>query len=240
MILRDIALIETSGSRVGQINGLSVMSLGGFAFGRPTRITCRVHPGTGRILDIEREVKTGGPSHSKGVLILSGFLAGRYSLDTPISVSASLVFEQSYGGVDGDSASSTELYALLSALAETPVRQDLAVTGSVNQHGEVQAIGGVNDKIEGYFEICKARGLTGTQGVMIPASNVQHLMLRAEVVDACAADRFAIYPIATIDQGIEMLTGLPAVEINAKVESRLKAFAKARRSQDDDEKKAPH
>ena len=240
MILRDIALIETSGSRVGQINGLSVMSLGGFAFGRPTRITCRVHPGTGRILDIEREVKTGGPSHSKGVLILSGFLAGRYSLDTPISVSASLVFEQSYGGVDGDSASSTELYALLSALAETPVRQDLAVTGSVNQHGEVQAIGGVNDKIEGYFEICKARGLTGTQGVMIPASNVQHLMLRAEVVDACAAGRFAIYPIATIDQGIEMLTGLPAVEINAKVESRLKAFAKARRSQDDDEKKAPH
>ncbi len=238
MILRDIALIDTTGSRVGQINGLSVMSLGGFAFGRPTRITCRVHPGAGRILDIEREVKTGGPSHSKGVLILSGFLAGRYSLDVPISVSASLVFEQSYGGVDGDSASSTELYALLSALAEAPLRQDLAVTGSVNQHGEVQAIGGVNDKIEGYFEICKARGLTGTQGVMIPTSNVQHLMLRAEVVEACAAGRFAIYPIGTIDQGIELLTGMPSDEINLKVEARLKAFAKARRALDDDEKKA--
>ena len=237
MILRDIALIDTSGSRVGQINGLSVMSLGGFAFGRPTRITCRVHPGTGRILDIEREVKTGGPSHSKGVLILSGFLAGRYSRDTPISASASLVFEQSYGGVDGDSASSTELYALLSALSDTPLRQDLAVTGSVNQLGVVQAIGGVNDKIEGYFEICKARGLTGTQGVMIPGSNVQHLMLRADVVAACAAGRFAIYPIETIDQGIELLTGLPSAEIDAKVEARLKAFAKARRAHDDDDKK---
>ena len=237
MILRDIALIDTSGSRVGQINGLSVMSLGGFAFGRPTRITCRVHPGAGRILDIEREVKTGGPSHSKGVLILSGFLAGRYSRDTPISASASLVFEQSYGGVDGDSASSTELYALLSALSDTPLRQDLAVTGSVNQLGVVQAIGGVNDKIEGYFEICKARGLTGTQGVMIPGSNVQHLMLRADVVAACAAGRFAIYPIETIDQGIELLTGLPSAEIDAKVEARLKAFAKARRAHDDDDKK---
>lgn len=236
MILRDIALIDTSGTKVGQINGLSVMSLGGFSFGRPTRITCRVHPGAGRILDIEREVKTGGPSHSKGVLILSGYLAGRYSLDTPISISASLVFEQSYGGVDGDSASSTELYALLSALAEATLRQDLAVTGSVNQHGEVQAIGGVNDKIEGYFEICKARGLTGQQGVMIPASNVQHLMLRAEVVEACAAGRFAIYPIATIAEGIELLTGLPSAEIDAAVEARLKAFARARRSHDEDEK----
>ena len=240
MILRDIALIDTTGARVGQINGLSVMSLGGFAFGRPTRITCRVHPGAGRILDIEREVKTGGPSHSKGVLILSGFLAGRYSQDTPISVSASLVFEQSYGGVDGDSASSTELYALLSALADAPLRQDLAVTGSVNQHGQVQAIGGVNDKIEGYFEICRARGLTGTQGVMIPVSNVQHLMLRAEVVAACAAGQFAIYPIETIDQGIELLTGLPAAEINQKVENRLRIFAIARRSQDDGDKKGPH
>ena len=234
MILRDIALIDTTGSRIGQINGLSVMSLGGFPFGRPTRITCRVHPGAGRILDIEREVKLGGPSHSKGVLILSGFLAGRYATDAPISLSASLVFEQSYGGVDGDSASSTELYALLSALAEVPVRQDLAVTGSVNQHGEVQAIGGVNDKIEGYFEICRSRGLTGTQGVMIPASNAQHLMLRADVVEACAAGRFAVYPIATIDQGIALLTGVRAEEINRKVEVRLKAFAKVRRSHEDD------
>lgn len=234
MILRDIALIDTSGAKVGQINGLSVMSIGGFAFGRPTRITCRVHPGAGRILDIEREVKMGGPTHSKGVLILSGYLAGRYALDTPISVSASLVFEQSYGGVDGDSASSTELYALLSALAAVPLRQDLAVTGSVNQHGEVQAIGGVNDKIEGYFEICQARGLTGTQGVMIPASNVQHLMLRADVVAACAAGRFAIYPIATIEEGIALLTGHAAADIDAKVEARLKAFAAARRSHDEE------
>ena len=237
-ILRDIALIDTTGSRVGQINGLSVMSLGGFAFGRPTRITCRVHPGAGRILDIERETKMGGPSHTKGVLILSGYLAGRYGQDAPISVSASLVFEQSYGGVDGDSASSTELYALLSALADVPLRQDLAVTGSVNQHGEVQAIGGANDKIEGYFDICRTRGLTGTQGVMIPASNVQHLMLRADVVEACAAGTFAIYPIETIAEGIALLTGLSAAEIDAKVEARLKAFAKARRAADDDEKKA--
>ena len=245
MILRDIALIDTFGSRVGQINGLSVMSLGGFAFGRPTRITCRVHPGAGRILDIEREVKLGGALHSKGVLILSGFISGRYAIDTPISLMASLVFEQSYGGVDGDSASSTELYALLSALAEVPLRQDLAVTGSVNQHGEVQAIGGVNDKIEGYFEICLARGLTGGQGVMIPASNVQHLMLRDDVVKACAAGRFAVYPIVSIDQGIELLTGMKAGQrgadgvysegtINRKVEDRLKQFAKSRRSHEDD------
>ena len=164
MILRDIALIATTGSVVGQINGLSVMALGGHAFGRPTRITARVRPGAGRIIDIEREVELGGPLHSKGVLILSGFLAGRYALDAPMSLYASLVFEQSYGGVDGDSASSAELYALLSALAELPLRQDLAVTGSVNQHGEVQAIGGVNEKIEGFFDVCAARGLTRDAG----------------------------------------------------------------------------
>ena len=183
MILRDIALIATTGSSVGQVNGLSVMALAGHAFGRPTRITARVRPGSGRIVDIEREVELGGPLHSKGVLILSGFLAGRYALDVPMSLYASLVFEQSYGGVDGDSASSAELYALLSALAEVPLRQDLAVTGSVDQHGMVQAIGGVNEKIEGFFDVCAARGLTGTQGVLIPHSNAQHLMLRADVVE---------------------------------------------------------
>ncbi len=187
VILQDVALIDTSGARIGQVNGLSVTDLGGFRFGRPTRITCRVRPGSGKVVDIEREVELGGPIHSKGVLILSGFLAGRYALDTPMSLFASLVFEQSYGGVEGDSASSAELYALLSALAELPVRQDLAVTGSVNQHGEIQAIGGVNEKIEGFFDICRARGLTGTQGVMIPSSNVQHLMLRRDVIEACAA-----------------------------------------------------
>ena len=240
MILRDIALIETSGARIGQLNGLSVLSLGGYAFGRPSRITCRVRAGGGKIVDIEREVELGGPLHSKGVLILSGFLAGRYALDAPMSVAASLVFEQSYGGVDGDSASSAELYVLLSALAEVPLRQDLACTGSVNQHGVVQAIGGVNEKIEGFFDLCAARGLSGTQGVMIPASNAQHLMLREDVVAACAEGRFAIYPIETIDQGIALLTGRPAGtrgadgaypegSINRMVEERLRQFAKLRK-----------
>ena len=229
MVLRDIALIATSGSHVGQINGLSVFMLGGHPFGRPARITCRVRPGVGRIIDIEREVDLGGPLHSKGVLILSGFLAGRYALDAPMSLSASLVFEQSYSGVDGDSASSAELYSILSALAEAPLRQDLAVTGSVNQYGEVQAIGGVNEKIEGFFEICKARGLTGTQGVLIPASNVQHLMLREEVVDACRAGQFSIYPVRTIDEGLEILTGQKTADINEAVKKKLYEFAETRR-----------
>ena len=240
MILRDIALIETSGSRIGQVNGLSVLSLGDYAFGRPSRITSRVRPGAGKIVDIEREVELGGPLHSKGVLILSGYIAGRYALDAPMSLYASLVFEQSYGGVEGDSASSAELYALLSALAEIPVRQDLAVTGSVNQHGTVQAIGGVNEKIEGFFDLCAARGLTGSEGVLIPKANVQHLMLREDVIKACAAGRFAIYPVETIDQGIALLTGRPAGErgsdgvypigsVNRAVEDRLKHFAKVRK-----------
>ena len=171
-----------------------------------------MRPGSGKVVDIEREVELGGPIHSKGVLILSGFLAGRYAVDTPMSLFASLVFEQSYGGVEGDSASSAELYAILSALSELPLRQDLAVTGSVNQHGEIQAIGGVNEKIEGFFDICRARGLTGTQGVLIPKANVQHLMLRRDVIDACAEGKFAIYPVTTIDEGISLLTGAPAGE----------------------------
>jgi len=240
--LQGVALIATQGSEVGQVNGLSVLGLGDFTFGRPTRISARVHPGTGRVLDIEREVELGGPIHSKGVLILSGFLAGRYALEAPISMQASLVFEQSYGGVEGDSASSAELYALLSALAQVPLRQDLAVTGSVNQYGQVQAIGGVNEKIEGFFDLCRERGLTGTQGVLIPASNVQHLMLRADVVEACDQGRFGVYAVASIDQGVELLTGIEAGErgaggefaaesVNGKVEARLRAFAKARRLQ---------
>ena len=240
-ILEKVALISTEGSHVGQINGLSVFELGGFTFGRPTRITCQVRPGSGKVVDIEREVELGGPLHSKGVLILSGFLAGRYALDTPMSLFASLVFEQSYGGVEGDSASSAELYTLLSALAEAPLRQDLAVTGSVNQHGEIQAIGGVNEKIEGFFDICSKRGLTGSQGVLIPQANVQHLMLRRDVIEACTAGRFAVYPVGTIDEGIALLTGYPAGEratdgnypvdsINRRVESRLRAFASIRRS----------
>ena len=240
-ILEKVALIDTTGAHVGQINGLSVIELGGFAFGRPTRITCQVRPGSGKVVDIEREVELGGPIHSKGVLILSGFLAGQYAVDTPMSLFGSLVFEQSYGGVEGDSASSAELYALLSALADVPLRQDLAVTGSVNQHGEVQPIGGVNEKIEGFFDICQARGLTGTQGVIIPQANVQHLMLRKDVVEACAQGRFAVYAVGTINEGITVLTGLaagvrgadgsyPSGSVNRRIEDRLRAFANIQRA----------
>lgn len=239
-VLQQVSLIATSGAVPGQVNGLSVTELGGFAFGRPVRITCRVRPGSGRVVDIEREVELGGPLHSKGVLILGGLLAGRYALDTPMSLFASLVFEQSYGGVEGDSASSAELYALLSALAELPLRQDLAVTGSVNQYGEIQAIGGVNEKIEGFFDICQARGLTGSQGVLVPRANVQHLMLREDVVQACAAGRFAVHAIGSVDEGMALLTGCPAGQrgvdgqfppgsVNRRVEDRLRAFAAVRR-----------
>ncbi len=213
-VLRETVLIDTAGKKVGQINGLSVLQLGGFAFGHPSRITAQVRIGKGEVLDIEREVELGGPLHSKGVMILAGFLGARYSPDTPLSLSASLVFEQSYGGVDGDSASSAELYALLSAIAGIPIKQSFAVTGSVNQHGEVQAIGGVNEKIEGFFDLCAARGLTGEQGVLIPESNVKHLMLRPDIVEAARNGQFQIYPISTIDQGIALLTGTDAGERN--------------------------
>ncbi len=209
-ILEETILIETKGTSTGQINGLSVLSIGGFSFGKPSRITARVTLGRGDVLDIEREVKLGGPLHSKGVLILSGFLGARYVTDLPLSLHASLVFEQSYGGIDGDSASSAELYCLLSAIADVPLGQNFAVTGSVNQAGEVQAIGGVNEKIEGYFDICAARGLTGDQGVLIPSANVAHLMLHRRVCEAVEAGKFHIYPVATIDEGIERLTGMTA------------------------------
>lgn len=242
-ITRDIVLIDTEGARVGQINGLSVLSIGDLSFGRPTRISARIGIGAGRVLDIEREVELGGPLHSKGVLILSGFLRERFGTDSPLALIASLVFEQSYGGVDGDSASSAELYCLLSAIAEIPIQQSFAVTGSVNQHGEVQAIGGVNEKIEGFFDICAARGLTGSQGVLIPSANVKHLMLRKDVVEAVRDGRFHIHAIDSIDQGIEVLTGVSAGErladggypggsVNARVAARLLAFTKARKSAD--------
>jgi lon-related putative ATP-dependent protease len=240
-ISRDIVLIDTDGTEVGQINGLAVLQLGSFAFGKPSRLTARVRLGGGRVVDIEREAKLGGSLHTKGVLILSGFIAGTFVRDLPLSVSATLVFEQSYGGVEGDSASSTELYALLSALAEVPLRQDLAVTGSVNQLGEVQPIGGVNEKIEGFFDVCRAKGLTGRQGVLIPAANVQHLMLRRDVVEAVEAGRFSVFAVSTIQEGIELLTGLPAGvrgtdghfpadSVFGKVEARLQAFARARKA----------
>ena len=240
-MLEETILIDTDGCRVGQINGLSVYQLGNFAFGRPSRITARIRLGKGEIIDIERQVEMGGPLHSKGVLILAGFLGARYAADRPFSLSASLVFEQSYGGVDGDSASSAELYALLSALADLPIKQSLAVTGSVNQHGQVQAIGGVNEKIEGFFDLCQARGLTGEQGVLIPAANVRHLMLREDVVAAVEAGQFTIYAVATIDEGIEILTGLPAGSrdqedrypmdsVNGRVVARLATLAEQQRA----------
>lgn len=240
-IQRDTLLIDTEGTQVGQVNGLSVIQLGDFAFGRPSRITAQIRLGKGEVINIEREVELSGPLHSKGVLILSGFLGGRYATEQPLSLSASLVFEQSYGGVDGDSASSAELYALLSAIAQVPIRQSLAVTGSVNQHGQVQAIGGVNEKIEGFFDVCQARGLTGDQGVLIPVANVKNLMLRHDVVEAVKENRFHVYPIETIDQGIEILTGTPAGEpddegtypegtINAMVQARLAKLAERRKT----------
>jgi lon-related putative ATP-dependent protease len=242
-ILRRTIFVDTEGAKVGQINGLSVLTLGNFTFGHPTRITATVHMGDGDVVNIEREVEMSGPIHSKGVLILASYLSARYAREQPLSLSANLVFEQSYAGVEGDSASSTELYALLSAIADVPIKQSFAVTGSVNQHGEVQPIGGVNEKIEGFFDLCNARGLTGEQGVLIPAANVKHLMLRQDVVDAAAAGKFHIYPITTIDEGIELLTGIPAGErgkngkypkntINQRVDDRLRALAKKRSGYD--------
>jgi lon-related putative ATP-dependent protease len=228
--------IETAGERIGQVNGLSVVGLGGLSFGIPSRITAQVRLGRGEVVDIEREVELGGPLHSKGVLILGGFLGGRFGRNRPLSLNASLVFEQSYGGVDGDSASAAELFALLSALAEAPIRQSFAVTGSIDQRGQIQAIGGVNEKIEGFFDSCKITGMTGGQGVVMPASNVRHLMLRRDVVAAAAEGRFAVWPIDTVDQGLELLTGIPAGEpaadgtypagtLNQRIAARLDALA---------------
>ena len=233
---RGTIRIETDGSAIGQVNGLSVISLGALSFGTPSRITAQVRLGRGEVVDIEREVALGGPLHSKGVLILSGFLGGRFGNSRPLSLNASLVFEQSYGGVEGDSASAAELFALLSALAEAPIKQCFAVTGSVDQRGQIQAIGGVNEKIEGFFDSCRQTGFTGRQGVIIPASNVRHLMLRHDVVAAAAEGRFTVYPINTVDQGLELLTGVsagepdahgeyPAGTLNHRIAARLDAFA---------------
>jgi lon-related putative ATP-dependent protease len=234
-ILRGILHIDTDGEQVGQINGLSVFQLGDFSFAQPSRITANTRLGEGELIDIQREVKLGGSIHSKGVLILASFLASRYAAEQPLSLSASLVFEQTYGQVEGDSASVAELCALLSSLANVPIRQSLAVTGSVDQFGRVQAIGAVNDKIEGYFDICKQRGLSGEQGVLIPSSNVAHLMLRRDVVEAAAAGRFHIYAVETVDDALELLTGIPVgapdVEgsLNQRVAQRLKHLAELRR-----------
>ncbi len=239
-IRRGLLVVETAGTRVGQVNGLSVLRAGRRAFGRPSRISARIRLGRGEVVDIEREVELGGPLHSKGVLILAGYLGARYSADRPLTLAATIVMEQSYAGVEGDSASSAELYALLSAIAGVPLRQGLAVTGSVDQHGRVQAVGGVTEKVEGFFDVCVARGLTGDQGVLLPAANVPHLVLRDEVLAEVEAGRFRLYPVEHVDQGIELLTGLPAGaaegvvspegSLHALVEARLQALAEAARA----------
>jgi lon-related putative ATP-dependent protease len=240
-MLRETFVVDTDGATVGEINGLAVLQVGEFAFGRPQRISATIRLGSGEVVDIEREVKLGGPLHSKGVLILSSFMASHYLTDRPLSLSASLVFEQSYGGVDGDSASAAELCALASALSGVPIRHSLAITGSVDQRGRVQAIGGVSEKIEGFFDLCRERGLTGEQGVLIPFANVKHLMLRQDVVDAVADGKFRVYPVNHVDQALELLTGVPAGarldeggfeegSINQKVREKLIELADKRRA----------
>ncbi len=248
MIERGSILVDTEGEKVGQVNGLAVMGIGDHMFGKPSRITASVGLGKAGIIDIEKKAEMGGPTHTKGVHILTGFLTSRYAKEHPLSLTARLVFEQNYGGVDGDSASSTETYAMMSALSGIPIKQHFAVTGSVNQKGQVQAIGGVNQKIEGYFDLCKFRGLDGEHGVMIPVSNVKNLMLREDVVEAVKEGKFHIYPATTIDEGIEVLTGVPAGEadeegnypegtINYLVQKKLDEMAAKQKSKKNDEEK---
>jgi lon-related putative ATP-dependent protease len=244
MIDNGSILIDTEGTVVGQVNGLSVYQLGEFEFGRPSRITAKTGMGRAGIVNIEREAAMSGPTHNKGVLILGGYLLGKFAQNKPLVLSATITFEQSYAGIDGDSASSTEIYAILSSLSGIPIRQDIAVTGSVNQHGEIQPIGGVNLKVEGFFDVCKARGLTGKQGVMIPHQNVNDLMLRHDVVEAVTKGNFHIYAIHTVDEGIELLTGKPAGQrarsgrftpgsVNDLVDRKLAEFSKLKKKFED-------
>ncbi len=226
-IQRGKMFIDVTGEVVGQINGLVVVTMGDHTFGLPSRLTARVYMGRGAVVQIDRESRLTGPIHDKGVLILQGYLGGRYAQDYPLTLTASLTFEQNYGGVEGDSASSAELYALLSALSGFPIRQDLAVTGSVNQRGQVQPIGGATQKVEGFFNVCKARGLTGTQGVVIPKTNVKNLMLNSEVVEAVEVGQFHIYAVETVDEGITLLTGQSADAIHQAVDQRLRHLAEA-------------
>jgi len=231
-------MIDTEGKVIGQVNGLSVYLMGEFAFGKPTRITARTAVGRAGVINIEREADLSGRTHNKGVLILGGYLRGKYAQKKPFSLSASIAFEQSYSGVEGDSASSTEVYAILSSLSKLPLRQDIAVTGSLNQKGEIQPIGGVNEKIEGFFEVCKAKGLTGNQGVIIPHQNIKNLMLRNDVVEAVKKGKFHIYPVKSIDEGVEILTEVKAGErkkdetfedgtVNYLVDEELQRLAKS-------------
>ncbi len=210
----EMVLIETDGKRIGVVNGLAVYQMGDHAFGKGARITASVFAGRAGVINVEREVRLSGPTHSKGVLIISGFLGERFARHRPLSMTVSLVFEQSYGMIDGDSASAAELYATLSSLSRTPLRQDLAVTGSVNQLGQIQPIGGVNEKVEAWFRLCKERGLTGTQGCMIPVQNIQNLMLQDDVIEAVEAEKFHVYPVETIEDGVELLMGMKAGELD--------------------------
>ena len=240
MIKDHVLLINTSGYEVGQINGLTIMNVGDYTFGKPVKITANTYTGKSGVINIEREVDLSGSSHSKGIFILSAYIGEMFAQDMPLSLTASICFEQLYNGVDGDSASSTELYALLSSLSGVPINQAIAVTGSVNQKGIIQPIGGVNDKIEGFFQICKLRGLNGSHGVIIPKQNIHNLNLSTEVVDAVKNGEFHIYAISTIDEGIEILTGVPAGKkdnngafpagtINYLVQQKLKKYSDASR-----------
>lgn len=240
MIAEGSVLVEVEGAVVGQVNGLAVYQLGDFNFGKPSRITAKTFAGRGGIVNIEREAKLSGKTHDKGVLILSGYLGGKYAQQSPLSLSSSVCFEQSYDGVDGDSASSTELYAILSSLAEVPIKQGIAVTGSVNQNGEIQAIGGINFKIEGFFDVCRLKGLSGDQGVLMPRANLRNLMLRPDVVEAIKEGKFHIYAVSTIDEGIEVLTGVeagagdseggyPQGSVNERVLRKLARYAELQR-----------
>ena len=238
-ILNETVLIDTAGQAVGKSNGLTVLQVGDVSFGTPARITATTHPGNRGIVDIEREVTLGQPIHSKGVLILSGYLGHQYAQDFPLTLSASIALEQSYGYVDGDSASLAEICTLISALTHIPINQQFAITGSINQYGEVQAIGGVNEKIEGFFQLCQLRGLTGEQGVVIPRANVRNLMLKKEVVDAVAEGLFHVHAVSSVDQCLEILMGRKAGSrkedgsftqrsVNHKVVLRLRELAKAK------------
>jgi predicted ATP-dependent protease len=250
MIDRGTLMIDVEGEVVGQVNGLAVYSLGDLMFGKPARITATTSMGRSGIINIEREADLSGSTHNKGVLILSGYLRKKYAQDKPLTMSASIAFEQSYGGVDGDSASTTEIYALLSSLSGLPIQQSIAVTGSVNQKGEVQAIGGVNEKIEGFYDCCGKLGFTGKQGVMIPASNVKDLMLRKDVVEAVKEGKFHVYAVKTVDEGIGILTGkeagapdgkgrYPEASVNGMVDAKLRELAIGIRDFGEEDKKEP-
>ena len=225
-------LIDIEGEKVGQINGLAVMGTGEYSFGKPSKITASTYKGRNGVINIEREIKKSGSIHDKGVLILSGYLGSKYGKEKPLSITTSITFEQNYNGIDGDSASSTELYAIISSIGEIPIKQSIAVTGSVSQKGEIQPIGGINEKIEGFFDVCKMKGLTGNQGVMMPVQNIKNLLLKDEVIEAIEKGMFNIYAISNVEEGLEILTGKTIDEIDKSVNENLDKY----RKMDDDKK----